>query len=884
LVLGILWKIDMKTARAYKMIRIIIAYCIVTIILADYFLPGLAETALKDAYYVMSDPETAELALQQLADSKSILGTLYLKDEYIVREKADTYSSKVAILNSGDSLYLTGAGVDDKRNIWYKVNFDYEGKQLSGYIEREFITSSDTRFLNWENTYITTADREAIRKEGDCSDIECFPDEYKDALYTLKAQHPNWTFVKQNINISWSTVLYQENLNERSLISKSADSSYKKRASTGTDGWYVPTDDILAYYLDTRNFLTETTVFMFEQESFNRTVHTREGVQSIVNGTFMSGEVEDSGISYAETFYDIGEEFNVSPMFLASRVRQEQGVKGTSPLISGKYSGFEGYYNYFNIKANGSTKEQIYINGLTYAKEKGWNTRTKSLRGGAEIIAYNYIRRGQDTLYLQKFDVDDSDKTLYTHQYMQNIVAPYSESVTAYKGYKNEGLLESPFVFKIPVYNNMPSQRCIKPNESDILDVDVTNITNLPVDRSAVVIPKVNGTQVDNTLMTYISSNENVAVVNDYGVITGVNPGNAVISIKRTENTTNTVTCNVSVIKADIAVSDIPELEIETTYFSNLKLADLPLPDDFEWENENLNPVVDNQGYNIVYNPDSSKYNEMTVLAKVNVTPALLSNGEIELPQNLEGYSGAELDSVVLPDGYVWYNREELLPKSPGSYMFKAMYSKDASVYEVSDIEVAVKVVEIEKEQVIETVTSDDDEGKTSVEEKINTESQQQNEQKSADESSKEENTNSEIIDAGDSTLTADKDSTQKSETKTSTEAAGGRKSPVKEQGADIVNLHDSDDENISSDAESARLLASNEDNEKETQIIANNGNLNSFEGLERPDNIKDTETEAEKENSPLLIAMWVLLGIAILTFGILLTVNIKRRSSQKTV
>ena len=62
---------------------------------------------------------------------------------------------------------------------------------------------------------------------------------------------------------------------------------------------------------------------------------------------------------------------NINPIMLASRVRQEQGVNGTSPLISGTYPGFEGYYNYYNIKANGLTNELIYINGLGYAKEKG---------------------------------------------------------------------------------------------------------------------------------------------------------------------------------------------------------------------------------------------------------------------------------------------------------------------------------------------------------------------------------------------------------------------------------------------------------------------------------------------------------------------------------
>lgn len=46
---------------------------------------------------------------------------------------------------------------------------------------------------------------------------------------------------------------------------------------------------------------------------------------------------------------------------------------------------------------------------------------------------------------------------LYNHQYMQNIQAPRSESSSTRKMYANAGTLNSAFVFKIPVYENMPN-------------------------------------------------------------------------------------------------------------------------------------------------------------------------------------------------------------------------------------------------------------------------------------------------------------------------------------------------------------------------------------------------------------------------------------------
>lgn len=51
-------------------------------------------------------------------------------------------------------------------------------------------------------------------------------------------------------------------------------------------------------------------------------------------------------INYASTFMDVAKSSGVSAYHIASRIKQEQGKKGTSPLISGTYSGYEGYYNY----------------------------------------------------------------------------------------------------------------------------------------------------------------------------------------------------------------------------------------------------------------------------------------------------------------------------------------------------------------------------------------------------------------------------------------------------------------------------------------------------------------------------------------------------------
>ena len=158
-------------------------------------------------------------------------------------------------------------------------------------------------------------------------------------------------------------------------------------------------------------------------------------------------------INYASTFMDVAKSSGVSAYHIASRIKQEQGQKGTSPLISGTYSGYEGYYNYFNFSATGSTKAQIYKNGLSFAKKQGWNTRVKSISGGAVKVGSNYINKGQNTLYFEKFNVVNTS-SLYFHQYMGNATAALTEGQSLAKGYSDKN---QAFVFKIPVYNNMPS-------------------------------------------------------------------------------------------------------------------------------------------------------------------------------------------------------------------------------------------------------------------------------------------------------------------------------------------------------------------------------------------------------------------------------------------
>lgn len=123
----------------------------------------------------------------------------------------------------------------------------------------------------------------------------------------------------------------------------------------------------------------------------------------------------------------------------------------------------KGIYNFYNIGAYG---DNPVLRGLAAAAGyvddldgTPWNTRYKAIVNGASFVANGYINRGQDTLYYQKFDVDSNTTyyNRYSHQYMTNILAPASESLSTYRSYKSLGILNKKLVFKIPVFNSMPT-------------------------------------------------------------------------------------------------------------------------------------------------------------------------------------------------------------------------------------------------------------------------------------------------------------------------------------------------------------------------------------------------------------------------------------------
>lgn len=430
---------------------------------------------------------------------------------------------------------------------------------------------------------IDTAKKEVLKTIADIQNIDenKYPG-YKEKLEALKKVHPNWTFTLYYTGIHWDTAVYNEaeGLHSRSLVQ--GKNGEWLCSSCGTKvydagGWMCASKKAVAHLMDPRNYLSDNYIFQFERLSYDASTYTIEGIEKILNGTFMAQKTireyyhnenfED--ITFAEAIMEAATSSGVSPYHLAARIRQEVGVNGSNSIF-GTYKGYEGYYNFYNIGANSGTDP--IGNGLKYASSTNvgkyllpWTDPVKAIKGGAIWIATNYIAVGQDTLYFQKFDVVSNGTAFYNHQYMQNIFAAKNEGNTTYNAYNKLGLINNNYNFIIPLYEGMPRTLSPEPsNASNHVTIELNekvkiNATNVSL-RSK---PTTSSTRLSvlakNTELTRLQ--KNVANANGYawdkvklsnGTI-GYVANKYLSTVTTSSNTTNNTTTTTTVIKTATA-------------------------------------------------------------------------------------------------------------------------------------------------------------------------------------------------------------------------------------------------------------------------------------------------------------------------------------------
>lgn len=481
-----------------------------------------------------------------------------------VRSGAGTGYSTVARLANGTAVTVVGEEKGSDGALWYKISFTgSSGTQNTGYVSSRYIKLASQNLVPDSNfeAYMT--------QQG-------FPESYKQGLRELHAKYPKWKFTAFQTGLDWNTAVNEESKVTRNLVARSSISSWKSTEpgaydwNSGTwpgfDGstWVAASRDIISYYMDPRNFLNETYIYQFMNQSYDSSIHTREGLAGMVEGTFLNGTAASGGTSgskpdgnggtsgnkpdgngespggespvpdggeiapgqtggpgasaeafwkyadaeetlsivshpialvtsygpgsggedtensdifpdskgktiseggrpYVDILMDAAVESGVNPYILASMILVEQGKKGTGRSISGTVPGYSGYYNFFNIEAYQSGSMDAVTRGLWWASQSGsydrpWNSREKAIIGGAKWYSDNYMKRGQNTLYLKKFNVQGSKP--YTHQYMTNVQAAASEGAELAN---ISSLRNTALEFSIPVYKGMPDTACAQP-------------------------------------------------------------------------------------------------------------------------------------------------------------------------------------------------------------------------------------------------------------------------------------------------------------------------------------------------------------------------------------------------------------------------------------
>lgn len=307
-----------------------------------------------------------------------------------------------------------------------------------------------------------------------CEDtLSQFPASYGSGLWLLHSLHSGYIFTPYETGLTFNSVVDNEDSGSRSLANIISNPSWCDSNSPEYDGggWHAANTATVRYFVDPRNYLDPQHIFAFERLTFDSSIHSVEGVSAMIAGSFM----DTTDYNYAQSIYNAGQTAGVSPYLLSSRIIQEMGYSGQSELCRGTLPGYEGYYNFFNIGSvpDPSIENGALINGARYAMWGSnpdqetideseaammlpWDSIDDAITGGAIWIANGYVAVGQDTLYLQKFDIVNNNDGLYQHQYAQNVSMAYTEGSRYYYSYAASDMLDEDFEFLIPVYSWMP--------------------------------------------------------------------------------------------------------------------------------------------------------------------------------------------------------------------------------------------------------------------------------------------------------------------------------------------------------------------------------------------------------------------------------------------
>ena len=398
-----------------------------------------------------------------------------------IRTEPNTKTSEVLLRVSNVSVTVLSSvegeqAVADGTKTWYKVRYG----ETEGYVYGEYVS-----FPPSKDDYVYDENFE--------KNLENFPESYRDSLRALHSKYPNWQFVAHNIDLSFkSAVEAQYGVSNVKDTRKWVEFTYggnewrdMRAYDSSTDKWITlesrwtyASRAAIEYYMDPRNSLDESKIFVFMQQSYKEDEKTTDNLRTVIKGTFLENGYDKNGDgtpdkdAYIEDIIEASKASRVSPYVLAATIIVEQGIKGETNIISGSYGDYAGYYNFFNFGASGANTDEITVSALTYAKNEGWNSRNKAIVEGSKKYASGYIDVGQDTYYYKDFNVVNK---IWWHQYASALYDAWTNA-----NYLKKGCLtntDAVITFTIPVFKDMPQAACAAPSVAQIPEPTPTPTT-----------------------------------------------------------------------------------------------------------------------------------------------------------------------------------------------------------------------------------------------------------------------------------------------------------------------------------------------------------------------------------------------------------------------
>ena len=448
---------------------------------AEYFTAKKSTKAKYKWYYISSYKGYIRSDLVKYADSVTVSGKTTAAVN--IRTGAGWSYAKKAVYKKGKSVKVVLTAYDRNGEKWYKIKVGSKYYYVIARYVKLSSTSSKASSSTKKSSSSTNKSSSSSSKNsssGNSSDssssgsatFKGFPSSYTKKLAALKKEHPKWEFVAVNTGLDWSdAVSRMTDRTGTNLVYTTFPYSYRSvekgcynyltNRYTPKDGakFIAASEGCVKFYMDPRNWLDDTHVFMFEDNRYHSSYQTRSMVETMTKGR-NSYLYKNSG-----SFVTAAKNYNISPVYLAAKALEEQGTGINSGTVSGRK-----VYNVFNIGAYDSASGGA-SNGIRYAGSgssylRPWTSIDKAIRGGAKYIASNFIANNQSCAYLEHFNVMNGLGKVGTHVYMTAVYAPRNTSVSTASSYKKYKIYDKKIVFYIPVYKNMPSSACKVPSSS----------------------------------------------------------------------------------------------------------------------------------------------------------------------------------------------------------------------------------------------------------------------------------------------------------------------------------------------------------------------------------------------------------------------------------